>query len=126
MIILIKPITIELFPGSVTLTRADINTSSFQKSQDGVTIPYSLQAIAQKDVTSTELQDVASVNEAGETVITQVPVQVVTTVDYATYALPLWAKLTEDQWNAWPEGDANSDAEYIAECVLKNTGLERA
>lgn len=126
MIISIKPKVIELFPGSVTLTRADINTSSFQKSQDGVTIPYSLQAIAQKDVTSTELQEVTTVNDNGDHITTQVPTEVVTTVDYATYTLALWAKLTEDQWNAWPEGDANSDAEYITECVLKNTGLERA
>lgn len=126
MIISIKPKVIELFPGSVTLTRADINTANFQKTQAGILVSYNLCSIKQREVPEMVLQDVITTNEAGEPVTTAQQVQVMTTVDYADYSESRTAVIDQAQWDNWPAGDADSDANYIVECVLKNTGLERA
>ena len=115
MIVSIKPKLIELFPGSVSVNRCDINTTAFTKDVSGVRITYNLQCIEIRDWHQPTVDP-----DTGELV------DVVTQSEHVAYSDFRSVLLTPEQWANWTEGDSDADDIYICDCVLTNTGLERA
>lgn len=125
MISSIKPITINLFPGQVTINRIDVNTSNWSKDVMGVKISYTLLSVEMRDWVQHFTRLVTTTDEQGvETTILE-PIDITTPREHVAWSDSRTVLLTNDQWNNWPTGDQSSDDEYILQCVLENTGIEQ-